>query len=140
MNKPGFVALAMKRTCTYTATCGHPNNCIRILSPAVMNFCQVINDLVETNRNKIGELHFHHAFVSFQTQSQCRPYNGTFTNGSVPHSRLSKRFHKAFGYFKSAAILCNFLSHQYPVVMLLHGLMTALFNSIDRPVVVSGQW
>src|SRR6187431_882476 len=111
MHKPCFITLAVKWPGTYTATCWHPYHYVGILSPSVMQFCEVINDLVKTDCNKIGELHFHHRLITFQRKAQCCTNNGAFANGCIAHPGLSKCCCKTFCYFKSAAIFRNILSH-----------------------------
>ena len=56
----------MKGTGTYTTPGGHPNHNVRMLTPTVMDLRQVIDYLVKPHCYKIGKLHFHHAFKSFQ--------------------------------------------------------------------------
>ena len=119
MHKPGFVALAVKRACTYTTTGGHPYHHICVLPPPVVNLCEVIDDLIEPHRGEIGKLHFHHRFESFQTQTQCGTYDGTFTQWRIPDAPFTIFFYKAFGNFKSASIFSNVLPHQHKIGMLL---------------------
>src|SRR5580693_3966075 len=62
MDKPGLIALRMEGTRSNPASGRHPDNHISILPPPVVDFCQVVDDLVKTHRDKISELHFHYAF------------------------------------------------------------------------------
>ena len=66
MNKPCLITLAVKRACANTSARRHANNNICILPPAIMNFSQVIDDLVKAHGNKIGKLHFHDTLKTFQ--------------------------------------------------------------------------
>ncbi|MDT4847864.1 hypothetical protein FQZ97_819390 [compost metagenome] len=79
MGKPCFIALRVERTCSYSGTSWHTHDYVGILPPAIMNFSEVIDDLVEAYRCKIGKLHFHHGFISFDGQPQCSTDNGTLT-------------------------------------------------------------
>src|SRR5688572_10952949 len=140
MCKPCFVALAVKRSCANASTRWHPDHDIGVLPPAIIYFSKIVYDLVETNSYKIRKLHFHHALVSFQTQSQGSPYNSTFTNWCVPHPVFSKFCRKSFRYFKSSAILRNILTHQHKIGMRLHTLEQSFFNRVNEPEVMSGEW
>src|SRR6478672_6950502 len=120
MYKPGFIALAVKGPCTNPATRRHAYHNVRLLAPAVMDLGQVINDLVKTYCNKIRKLHFHHALESFETQSECRTHNGTFTQWRIPHPTLAKFLYKSFRDLEGPAIFSNVLTHQHKIFMLLH--------------------
>src|SRR5205809_5998531 len=110
----------MKWAGTYSRARWHSNTYVRILPPSIMNLGQVIYNLIESHRNKIGELHLNHAFKSFKTQPQRGPQNGTFAKRSVSYSFLSKFFNKSFCYFKHSSIFRNVLSHQHQVGMMVH--------------------
>ena len=45
--KPGFIGLRVERTGAHSCTTGHPDDDIRSLVPAIMHFCQVIDDRVK---------------------------------------------------------------------------------------------
>src|SRR4249920_3249992 len=102
----------MKRTGPYTGTGGHAYHHIRRLTPAIMDFSQVIYDLVEANGRKIGKLHFHDRFKSFQRQPQRSTYNGTFTQRGIANAVMTKLVQKPFCDFKRPAIFSNILSHE----------------------------
>ena len=65
MKEPGLIALGVKWTCACTCSRRHTHDHIGMLSPAVMQFCEVIDDLIKATGDKIGELHFHHSFEPF---------------------------------------------------------------------------
>ena len=56
----------MEGTGAYASAGWHANDHIGVLSPTIMDLGQVVYDLIESDRNKIGELHLHHALVSFE--------------------------------------------------------------------------
>ena len=58
--------MRVKRARTHTRTCGHPDNRISVLAPAVMNFGKIIYDLIKPHTYKIRKLHFHNAFKTLQ--------------------------------------------------------------------------
>src|ERR1700759_4887338 len=101
----------MKRTCANACTCWHSYHYIRILLPAVMNFCKIIDDLIEAYRYKICELHFHYAFEIPEAQSEARSDDRAFAQWRVAHTFFPKFVYKSFRYFKRAAIFRNILPH-----------------------------
>jgi hypothetical protein len=64
MEKPGFIGLRMERACGGTGTGRHPDHYIRMLTPAVVAFSQVVHYLIEPAGYKIGKLHFYHRFIA----------------------------------------------------------------------------
>src|SRR6516165_3111721 len=123
MHKPGFITLRMKGTCPYTCPGGHPDNNLSRLSPPIMNFSEVIYNLIKAFGDKIRKLHFHNRFESLQAHPQCRANDSAFTKWRITHSGPSEFFNKTFCYFKSSAIFRNVLSHQNKILMFLHALV-----------------
>src|SRR5690349_6267206 len=112
MHKPGFIALAVKRTGAYATTGGHADHHISGLSPAVVDLGEVVHDLVKPLGNKVGKLHLHHALEAFQRQSQRCTDDGTFAKRRIAYPLFSKLLHESFRYFKGASVFSNVLSHQ----------------------------
>src|SRR5437762_9501514 len=131
MYEPGFIALRMKRTRSNPAACWHTDDNIRVLPPAILNFCEVVDDLVESYSNKIRKLHFHHALESFQTQAEGGSHDCAFAKWRVPHSFISKLLNKSFGDLERTTIFGYVLAHQDQVGMFVHGLMQPFFDGID---------
>ena len=108
----------MKGSCPDTRSGWHADDDIGSLSPAVMNFGQVIYDLVKTDSRKIGKLHFHNRLISFQGKSQCGTYDGTFTKWRIAHPFSSEFFQKTFSNLKGTSIFRNILAHQDQIILL----------------------
>src|SRR5688572_33361595 len=102
----------MKGTCANSTTCRHTNYYISILSPAIMDLCEIVYNLIKTHRNKISKLHFHHAFVSFERQTKSRTNDCAFTQRCISYSFFSKFFYKTFCDLKCTTILSNILAHR----------------------------
>ena len=60
MEEPCFVALAMERSCCHTRAGGHAHHNVGMFMPSVMEFRQIINDLIESTSDEICKLHFNH--------------------------------------------------------------------------------
>ena len=82
--------LAMERAGANACTGWQPYNHICILPPAIMNFGKVIYDLAKPYRNKIGKLHFHHAFKTFERKAKRSADDSAFAQGRISHSFFSK--------------------------------------------------
>jgi hypothetical protein len=65
MEKPSLVGLGMEGSRSYACTRGHSDDDVGVLAPAVVDFCKVIDDLVEADGDEIGKLHFDHGLVTF---------------------------------------------------------------------------
>ena len=135
MGKPGLVALRMEWPCTHAATGRHTNDNIGICAPAIVEFRQVVDDLVKTTGHKIGKLHFHHGFITFQAKSERCTHDGRFTKRGIPDPPFPKFFGKTIGYFKHAPIIRYVLSHQNEIVVPLHGSAEAVRDSINEPLI-----
>ena len=133
MKKPGFVGLGMEGASRYSSTCRHSYHHISILSPAVMDFGEVVHDLVKTHRNKIRELHLYHGFIAFDGKAQSSSDNGTFTKGRIPHPFSTKFIFETIRDFECPAISSYVLTHQYQIGVLFHGLSHSIGNGINEP-------
>src|SRR4051794_32964888 len=122
MRKPGFIALGMKWPATHACAGGHADYCVSGCSPAIMNFCKVINNLIEPDRCEICKLHFHNRFITFQRKPQCGAYHSTFTKGCITYPFATEFLQKALRDLKCTPIFGNILTHQDQVVLRLHAL------------------
>src|SRR5690606_6930985 len=111
MYKPGLIALTVKRSRAHASTGRHSYYYICILTPAIMNFCKVVYNLVKPNRNKIRKLHFHYTFNPFEAQTQCSTYYGTFAKRSIAYPCFSKIIYKTLCDLESSTIFCDILAH-----------------------------
>ena len=132
MKKPGLIGLGMERACGNSRARGHSNDHIGFLSPSVMDFCQVIHNLIEPYRDKVCKLHLHHGFITFYGKPQCRPDNGTFAKWRISHPISTKFIFESISNFKCPTIGANILAHQNKIGIFFHGLPQSVRNGINE--------
>ncbi len=122
MRKPGLITLRMKGPSPHTCSRRHSNYYRGRLAPAIMNFSQVIYNLIKPHRNKIGKLHFHHTGDSLECETNRNAYYGTFAQGCISNPMIAKFSGEPFRYFKCTPIFGNILTHQYQFRISFHAL------------------
>ena len=132
VREPRLVALAVEGAGGTARARGHPHHHVGILAPAVVAFGEVIHNLVEAAGHKIGKLHFDHALLTLDAQTQAHAHNGRLTQRRIPHPRLAKLGHEAFRDFKHPTVVGNVLTHEHEVGEALHTLLEAFLNGIDE--------
>ena len=60
----------MKRSCTNTGASRHAYYNICCLSPAIMDLCKIIYNLIEAHAYKICKLHFNNTLIIFQCKTK----------------------------------------------------------------------
>jgi len=138
MEKPGFVGLGVKRACGRTGTGWHADDDIGLLSPAVMNFSEVVHDLVETHAHKVCKLHLDHGFVAFDREAKACADDGAFAKWGIAHSIASELGFEAIGNFENSSIFSDVLTHEDQVRIFFHGLTEPIADGIDEALF--GTW
>ena len=132
MEEPSLIALAVEGACTYAGSGRHAHHHIGIFLPAVVQFGQVVHDLVEADCHKISELHFHHGLHAFDREAKRGTHNRGFAERGVAYPVLAKGFNKSFGHFEHPAVFGDVLAHEHQVVVRLHGLAQSVLDRVDH--------
>src|SRR5690606_26711428 len=106
---------------TRAAAGGHTDHHVRMLSPTPVQLRQVVDDLVETAGDEVGELHFHHTLESAEAQAQANADNGAFAKRRIAHAVPAEFIQKALCDLENAAVIGNVLPHQDQVGVPAHG-------------------
>jgi hypothetical protein len=85
VNKPHLIALRVKRTSAHTSARWHSYDDIGILPPTIVYLGKIINNLRKTRACKIGKLHFHNAFNTFDAQPKRSSDDAAFTQGRIAY-------------------------------------------------------
>ena len=137
MEKPRFCGLAVERSGPYVSARRHADDYVGLLSPAPVDFGEVVDDLVEADRDEVAELHLHHGFLAGNAQPQGGTYNGRLTQRCVAHAFLAKSLHKSVRHFEHAPVLGDVLPHEHKLWKSLHGLPHAFTDGVNQPQIPS---
>lgn len=133
MEEPRFVGLAVKGTCSDPTTSGHAHHHIGILSPTPMQLGQVVDDLIETARHKVSELHLDHGLHSGNREAESRPDDGAFAQRRIAHAVFAKPVDKTIRHLEDTAIMANVLSHKDEVIVAFHGRREPFGDGVNEP-------
>src|SRR5690349_7744244 len=125
MIKPCFITLAVERACPGACACWHTYDNICTATPAVIDFREVVDDLIETTSDEVCKLHFDHCLVSFEAHAKGSAEDSTFTKWCITNTILTEFFDKTIGNFKHTTVVPDILTHQHKLRMFLHGFIEA---------------
>ena len=133
VEKPRFCGLAVERSGPHVSARRHADDYVGLLAPAPVDFGEVVDDLVEADRDEVAELHLHHGFLAGNAQAQGRANNGRFAQWRVAHAFFAKSLHKSVRHFEHAPVLGDVLPHEHKLWKSLHGLPHAFTDGVDQP-------
>src|SRR5690349_14509437 len=122
----------MKRPGVNSSASRHPNNNIYVLSPAVMSFCKIIYDLVETTSDKISELHLHDRLHAVYGKPKSGAEYSRFAERRITDSFSAKLFHKSQRGFEHSAIFRNILTHDDKILIFTKSQSHGISNSVKK--------
>src|SRR5690348_7447098 len=128
VRKPHFIRLRMKRPAVYASPRRTSDHHRHGGTPAVVDLCRHVDNLVKPTGDEIHKLHLRHRTHPHQGRADGSAYDGRFGDGRVNHAVLAELFQHSSGHIERAAVSANILAQEKNGGVTLHLLPDALSN------------
>lgn len=138
VEEPGFGALGVERAGGDAAAGGHADDDVSGSAPAPVDFGQIVDNLIESTRHEIAELHFDHGLAAGNRQAQRGADDRRLAQGRVADAVLAEAVDEALGDLEDAAVLGDVLAHQDEAGVGVEGFGEALGDGVDQAEFAGG--
>ena len=132
MGKPSLVRLGVKRPRTYPGPGRHTDHNAGFLTPAIMDFGQIVDDLIEATGHKIRKLHFDHGPLACDGKAQSSANNRRFAERGVANPARPVTLHQSLGGFENPTVRAYILTHEDQSRVPFHGLIKAFTHRVHQ--------
>src|ERR1051326_2388803 len=121
----------MKRAAVDATAAGPANNDWNTRAPTIAALRSKVCNLVESARNKIGELHFRNRTHSHQCRADGGSDDSRFRYGCVDDAPFAKAFEHAGSHLERTAVNADILTEDEHTFVLFHFFPNSLANCFD---------